>query len=180
MKKFIISEEEKKRILGMHIDAARRQYSLVSEQGVEQKKEPVKIGDGFYILPGINSEQTLSNFVNSVKTKQQLYTYYPNYNDLWKGNDINGLLTMSEKDFNPELTSNGISLLKSIKQGLIKIAEQGKLLTTNELASVLDYEVIPMNWNGQEKVDTEFLKNVINVIAQNVYKKMGLGTIPTA
>ena len=180
MKKFIISEEEKNRILGMHVEATKRHYGLVSEQEKFKPISPIKIGDNFYSLPGINSEQKLNEFINSVKTKQQLYTYYPNYNDLWKGNDINGLLTMSEKDFNPELTSNGISLLKSIKQGLIKIAEQGKLLTTNELASVLDYEVIPMNWNGQEKVDTEFLKNVINVIAQNVYKKMGLGTIPTA
>ena len=42
MKKFIISEEEKKRILGMHVEATKRHYGLVNEQSSDSYESTLK------------------------------------------------------------------------------------------------------------------------------------------
>jgi hypothetical protein len=56
MKRIIISEEEKSRILGMHVEATKRHYGLVSEQSRQPKENPTDIYGIPYYLPGITPE----------------------------------------------------------------------------------------------------------------------------
>ena len=178
MKKIIISEEERNRILGMHVEATKKHYGLVSEQWTDLQR--VSIDGIFYALPGISTQESLDNFQGAIKDKETLYAFYkPNSVNLWRQDGNSKSLLMKQENFEPTLDVDGKLLLKTIRLGLGKIAEQGKLLTHNELNSVLPYGVIPLDIN-QQKVDKSKLALFINDIAKNIAKHLNIGTIPDA
>ena len=77
MKQFIISEEEKRRILGMHVEATKRHYGLIKEQqeGMELIGDvTVNFDPAKYKIEDIlgDGKQELSNLVNKIKKELQI------------------------------------------------------------------------------------------------------------
>jgi len=163
MNKFTITEEERKRILGMHVEATKRHYGLVSEQ---YNEKPFTNDAGVtYKYQAITDENTLEKFVNFHLATPNMYTV-SDYANLKK----QGLGSSQDYSSYKEVTRDSpiSGLLSTYKGGLYKIAELGRLLRTSDITSELRE---PLRRGKVTMSDDELVKN-INTLAKNAQKSL--------
>ena len=162
MKRMIISEEERKRILGMHVEATKRHYGLVSEQD----RVPYTENGVTFRYPAITSKETLEKFVNYPLDTPDTFSV-----SSWKNLTKKGLETgfdFSDEIAKGSLDNNSkiVNVLRTYKDGLTKVAELGRLLKSSDITTELRAPLAKSN----VRIADDVLVTHINTLAKNAQK----------
>jgi hypothetical protein len=145
MKRIIISEEEKSRILGMHVEATKRHYGLVSEQEDETRLTNI---DGIpYYLPGITPEllSKLKNMTGGDEGENIQYVYnisnpkfvssemLPKYISSTKNIDVSQYKASQLNNLGTPAKATWY-ILTTIKNGIDDVARVGMPVAENQLS----------------------------------------------
>lgn len=147
MKRIIISEEEKSRILGMHVEATKRHYGLVSEQIPEPVKKPTDINGIQYYLPGITPEllSKLKNMTDDNEGENIQYVYnisnpkfvssekLPRYISSTKNIDVSQYNASQLNNLSTPAKASWY-ILTTIRNGIDDVARVGMPVAENQLS----------------------------------------------
>lgn len=135
MKRIIISEDERKRILGMHEDATKRHYGLVKEQ----ETPFTDAGGNVYNWRAIKDQETLDKLLNEVSNIDKITELLGGKGKIF-GSDYGG---GGDGAFNID-KNNGNQLdnfLKNINNGVKIAAMLGKRLNGNDLLTAIQSNI---------------------------------------
>jgi len=165
MKRIIISEEEKNRILGMHVEATKRHYGLVNEQAL-----PLRIGDTEYRWDAIKDEETLDKFKSEANNLVKIETLLTSPRIYGSGTGSGGGLDITKtQDGNSETEQDA---LRNIVRGLDKVAQLGRKVNASDIEDLI------INTSSKYEPgkihSTDLYANLINQIAEAISKKLNL------
>jgi len=147
MKRIIISEEEKSRILGMHVEATKRHYGLVSEQSRQPKENPTNINGTPYYLPGITPEllSKLKNMTDGNEGENIQYVYNISNPKFVSSEMLPKYISSTENIDISQYTANQLNnlstpakatwyILTTIRNGIDDVARVGRQVAENQLS----------------------------------------------
>ena len=166
MKKIIISEEERNRILGMHVDATKKHYKMVSEQRqatgvVDSEGEP-------FLWSAIKDNETLEKFKKEANSLDNIDALVGG--KVYDGKSYEHPFNLGIDKDNDNYRNNAA---RNISRGLILAAKLGRKVKSNDLEE-MPLAPTSSKFEPGKDHDASQYANIVNIALDKISDKLGL------